>query len=198
MYPVDVTTGEAGARSRGLGWAGVVFFLKGVLLIPHFLILWALGTLAGVVAYVGFFVVAFTGELPQGLRDILLAVLRWQVRVGGWFVAFTDDYPPFAWDDVDYPVRFTVEDPPERSRGLAVAGIFFIKFLMLIPHFIVLWFLSIAAFFATWFGFLTIAFTGNSSQGIHNFLTGTTRWTMRATAWLYGLTDEYPPFQLAP
>ncbi len=198
MYPVDLTTGEAGPRSRGLGWAGVIFFLKGVLLIPHILILYVLGALANVVAYVGYFIVAFTGQLPEGLRDILVAVMRWQVRTIGWFAALTDEYPPFAWEEVDYPIRLTVEDPPERSRGLAVAGIFLpIKILMLLPHLIVLWVLSIGAFFAVWFGFLMIAFTGESSEGIHNFLTGLGRWAMRTTAWLQGLTDEYPPFQLS-
>ena len=68
---------------------------------------------------------------------------------------------------------------------------------MLLPHLIVLWFLSIGTFFAVWFGFIQIAFTGKSSEGIHNFLTGMARWTTRATAWLHGLTDEYPPFQLS-
>ncbi len=116
MYPVDLSTGQAGERSRGLGWAGVIFFFKGFLLIPHFIILWALGALANVVAYVGFFVVAFTGELPQGLRDILVAVMRWQARVWGWFGALTDEYPPFVWDDVEYPIRVTVDDPPGPRR----------------------------------------------------------------------------------
>lgn len=198
MYPVDYSAVEAGDRSNGLGWAGVFFPIKVLLALPHLLIVNVLGSLANVVAYIGFFFVAFTGELPAGLRDILVAALRWQVRVWTWIGAISDEYPPFTLEEVDYPATLKVEDPEKRSTGLAVAGIFLpVKVLFLLPHLIVLSFVWIGAFFATWIGFFIIAFTGRSSPGIHDFLAGTIRWSVRAFAWLQGLTDEYPPFRLA-
>jgi len=198
MYPVNVTTGQAGERSRGYGWAGVFFVVKSLLALPHLIIINILRNLAFIVAYIGYFFVAFTGEMPPGLRNIMVAVMRWEVRTYGWIGALTDEYPPFVWEEDDYPVQLAVDDPETRSKGLAVAGIFLpIKFLLALPHLIVLAFLFIGAVFAAWFGFWKIGFTGQSSQGIHDFLTGTMRWSMRVTAWLYGLTDEYPPFQLS-
>jgi len=198
MYPVDFTAGQAGERSRGLGWAGVFFFIKALLALPHLIIVSILGRLAFVIAYIGFFFVGFTGKQPGELRSIMVAAMRWEARTYAWVGALTDLYPPFIWEEDDYPARLTVGDAPETpSRGLAWAGIFFIKVILLIPHLIVLAFVFIGLFFAAWFGFWKIAFTGESSPGVHRFLTGTIRWWMRAQAWLYGLTDEYPPFRLA-
>lgn len=198
MYPVNFTAGQAGERSRGLGWAGVFFFIKSLLALPHLIIINILGNLAFIVAYVGFFFVGFTGKMPDGLRSMLVATMRWSARTYAWMGALTDLYPPFVWEEDDYPARLTVGDAPETpSRGLAWAGIFFIKFILLIPHIIALALIFIGVFFAAWFGFFKIAFTGQSSQGTHDFITGSIRWAMRASAWLYGLTDEYPPFRLA-
>ena len=196
MYPIDFTAGEAGPRKRGLGWAGAIFFVKAILAIPHFLILSALGNLAFAAAYIGYFFVAFTGELPSGLRSMMVATMRWEVRTTAWLVALTDEYPPFEWEETDYPAKLTVAETTEPSKGWAVAGIFLLKFVALIPHLIVLMFVFIGAFFAAWYGFFKIAFTGESSAAVHDFLTGTTRWGVRISAWLFGLTDEYPPFQL--
>ena len=196
MYPINVTTGEAGARSQGLGWAGAVLFVKLLLALPHIIIVGILGRLALIVAYIGFFFVAFTDDLPPGLRKILVAIMRWEVRTYAWVAALTDEYPPFEWEEVDYPAQLTVEEPAERSKGMAWAGIFLVKFLLLIPHVIVLAFVAIGAFFAMWFNFFKIAFTGESSAAVHDFLTGTMRWGSRLEGWAYGLTDEYPPFRL--
>jgi hypothetical protein len=199
MYPINVTTGEAGARSKGLGWAGAIFMVvKMLLALPHLIIVSILGRLAAVVAYFGFFFVAFTGVLPGGLRDMLVAVMRWEVRTYAWVGALTDEYPPFVWEETDYVAKLSVEDPPQRSKGWAVAGIFLVKFLVLIPHLFVLAFVAVGAFFAMWFNFFKIAFTGESSPAVHDFLTGTIRWGSRVEGWIYGLTDEYPPFRLEP
>ncbi len=199
MYPINVTTGEPGARSKGLGWAGAIFMVAKMLLaLPHLIIVGILGRLAAIVAYIGFFFVAFTGELPPGLRDMLVAIMRWEVRTYAWVAALTDEYPPFEWEETDYVAKLSVEDPSQRSKGWAVAGIFLVKFLVLIPQLIVLVFVVVGAFFAMWFNFFKIAFTGESSAEVHDFLTGTMQWGSRVEAWAYGLTDEYPPFRLDP
>ena len=197
MYPIDFESGEAGERSAGLGWAGVFLFVKMLLALPHLIISNILSNLGAIVAYVGYFFVAFTGEMPAGLRDIMVVTMRWQARTWAWIDALTDEYPPFEWGEPDYPAKLTVGDNPEPSKGLAVAGIFLIKLLMIIPHLILLTFVIVGAFFAAWFNFFKIAFTGESSQAVHEFLTGTIRWALRVNGWAYGLTDEYPPFRLA-
>ena len=74
-----------------------------------------------------------------------------------------------------------------------------VKWLLAIPHYIVLFFLEIGAFFAvivTWFAIL---FTGRYPRGIFDFVEGVFRWHNRVAAYAFVLvTDRYPPFRLAP
>ena len=97
-----------------------------------------------------------------------------------------------------YPVDVTVEyGDGERSRGLAVAGILLpIKLLMTLPHMIVLGIVYIGAFFAAWFGYWAIAFTGNLPPGIARFVHNTIGWSTRISAWIASMRDEYPAFAL--
>jgi len=95
-----------------------------------------------------------------------------------------------------YPIEVTAEIPPRSSRLLAVTGILFIKAILLLPHFIVLWFLQIAAFLVAWIGYWIILFTGRFPEGLHGFTTGVLRWYVRINGWLFSLTDQYPPFTL--
>jgi Domain of unknown function (DUF4389) len=68
---------------------------KWFLAIPHYFVLIALaiGALCAVVG--GFFAVVFTGEYPLGLRDFLVNVYRYGLRVEAYVGLLTDQYPPF-------------------------------------------------------------------------------------------------------
>jgi hypothetical protein len=66
-----------------------------ILVIPHVIVLVLLGIAAAVVALIGFFAVLFTGRWPTGLRDFVLNVYRWYLRVQTYFLLLTDEYPPF-------------------------------------------------------------------------------------------------------
>ncbi len=87
---------DDGSRSRGLALAGILYFIKGLMALPHLIIVGVLGYAAAIAAWVGFFIVAFTGKLPEGLHDFLVGVNRWNVRVYAWFAGLTDKYPPFS------------------------------------------------------------------------------------------------------
>lgn len=102
--------------------------------------------------------------------------------------------------DDKYPVQFSVDYPDKQSRMLALFSIpfFFIRCLLLIPQFIVIYFISLVAMLAVWFNFLAVLFTGHSSKGLHGFVVGTLRWSIRISSYMYGLTDKYPPFRLDP
>jgi hypothetical protein len=183
--------------NRGFAAAGAIFFLKGVLLIPHAIVLGVLGQLAWIVAYIGYWIVAFTGRYPDGIATILDIYLRWWTRSSGWFFGITDEYPPFETDPTGYAVEAVVPRNEAPSKGLAVAGIiFFAKALLAIPHFVALFFVFVGVLVMTWVGFLSVAFTGSLSTGIQDFQAGAAQWWVRVMSWLYGLTDEYPPFSL--
>mgnify|MGYP001823724175 CR=1 FL=1 len=184
--------------SRGLAVAGMLFFLpKAILLIPHAIILSVLGWLASIVAWIGFWIVAFTGRMPEGISSLLDMDLRWVTRTTGWFAGITDAYPPFETDPAGYAFDATTPQNENPSRGWAVAGItWVVKSLALFPHFIMLFILYIGVIFGVWFGFVQAAFTGRLSTAIQDYVAGTAQWYLRVMAWFYGLTDEYPPFSM--
>lgn len=66
-----------------------------ILVIPHVVVLVLLGIAAAVSALIGFFAVLFTGRWPVGLRDFVLNVQRYYLRVQTYFLLLTDTYPPF-------------------------------------------------------------------------------------------------------
>ena len=73
------------------------------------------------------------------------------------------------------------------------------KWLLAIPHWIVLGFLYIGAFFAVIAAWFAILFTGRYPRGLFDFVVGVGRWGNRVGAYAFLLvTDEYPPFRLAP
>jgi hypothetical protein len=71
-----------------------------------------------------------------------------------------------------------------------------IKWLLLVPHYIVLWLLGIATFVVVVIAFFAVLFTGRWPQGLRDFVVGYARWTTRVNAYFYFLTDAYPPFSL--
>lgn len=180
---------------RGLAASGIIF-LKVLLAIPHLLVLSALASLTNLLAYIGYWIVAFTGEMPQAVHRLLEINYGWNARAFAWLFGIVDVYPPFETDP-PFPAAFEVPKPENPSKGWALAGLLLIpKALAVLPHAIVLIFLAIAAVLAAWFGYIVTALTGRFPEAIQDFLAGVMQWVLRVTAWFSGLTDEYPPFSL--
>ena len=175
--------------SRGLAATGIIF-------VKWLLAVGVLNNVANLLAYIGFWIVAFTGEMPQATHRLLDISFNWSVRAYAWVFGLDDVYPPFETDPA-YSASIAVDEPTEPSRGWAVAGLLvFPKAFVLIPHFVVLAFLMIGGFFAMWFGYIVTAFTGRLPEGIQDFLAGIMQWVLRVMAFFSGLSDEYPPFRL--
>ena len=99
----------------------------------------------------------------------------------------TDNHEPQA-----YPlnIRGDLSSPPNR-------GLWLIKWILAIPHFIVLIVLSIVGFVLTIIAFFAILFTARYPRGIFNFNVGVSRWWWRVSFYAGVLgTDRYPPFSL--
>ncbi len=183
---------------RGLALAGAIFCVKAILLIPHLIIVGVLQYLAMAVAYVGFWITAFTGELPRGLQDLITMWLRWGARTYGWLAGITDEYPPFDPNPQAFPIDAHTPVNESPSKGWAVAGIFvFPKAICAIPHMFLLWFVMVAVVVVTWVGYVVTFFTGRFPTGMQDFIAGAMQWYTRVLSWFLGLTDEYPPFGVA-
>ena len=100
-----------------------------------------------------------------------------------------------AMNEGSYPVSLNGELDPNLSRWL-----WLVKWLLAIPHFVVLLFLWIAFLVSTIFAFFSILFTGRYPQGLFNFNVGVLRWNWRVAFYCLSVlgTDRYPPFSLKP
>jgi len=87
---------------------------------------------------------------------------------------------------------------PDAKEGLN-RWLPLIKWLLAIPHYIVLFFLWIGVIVVAIVAWFAILFTGRLPRGLFDYVVGVGRWTSRVTAYALILTtDEYPPFRLSP
>jgi hypothetical protein len=167
----------------------LLIFVKWLLLIPHFIILYFLQIIAGIVTFIAWFAILFTGRYPRGMWDFAVKIQIWIANVSSYFLLLRDEYPPFG--DSPYPVQFDLVYPERLSRGLI-----FIKWLLIIPHLFLLAFLGIAAYVVFILAWFAILITGRYPRGMFNFMVGLQRWGLRANLYTNLLTDRYPPFSL--
>ena len=191
-YPVQVDLESPLEVAR---WRPLVHWL---LAIPHIFVMQILGYVQFVLVIVAWFAILFTGNIPKGLFDFMAMIMRYQWRTYSYMYFMRESYPPFEFDALNIdpetdPARFSVAYPEGLSRLLI-----FVKWLLLIPHFIALFLVFIAGFFVGIASFFAVLFTGRWPEGMRRFLIGATRWSLRVNAYMFLMTDVYPPFSLEP
>jgi hypothetical protein len=199
VYPIQFEVRRDASQSRITNFPlGIGLFIRGILLIPHLIILYFLQLAAGIVYLIATVAILFTGRYPRGLFNFYVGYTRWTSNVYGYFFSAYDKYPPFSMDTQDFPLSFSAEYPETLSRLLnfPILGLF-IKFILLIPHLIIVAFLAIVAMIVLFIAQFAILFTGSFPEGMHKFMIGVGRWSTRVNAYAYALTDKYPPFSLS-
>ncbi len=212
-YPVRVDATLDPSLSRWL------WLVKWLLLIPHLIVLFFLWVAFVVVTVIAFFAILFTGRYPRSLFDFNVGVMRWSWRVHyyGYWALGTDRYPPFTLEDVpDFPAHLEVAYPQRLSRGLI-----FVKWLLAIPHYLVL---AVFVGGGLWLGTrggdtndgwddasnagwslvgllvliaaIVLLFTGRYPKPLYDFVMGMDRWALRVGPYAALMTDRYPPFRL--
>ena len=100
--------------------------------------------------------------------------------------------PPAGPPSPGYPAGLDIAYPTELNRWLPL-----VKWLLVIPHFFVLFFVAIGAFFVGIYAFFAVLFTGRWPRGAFDYMVGTLRWAYRVVAYYHLMVDAYPPFSLA-
>ena len=138
--------------------------------------------------------ILFRRKYPRWWFDWNRELLRFTNRVVAYLVLMDDRYPS---TDEEQSVHLEVAYPDARAslnRWLPL-----VKWLLAIPHFIVLVFLDIAGVAVVVVAWFAILFTGRYPRGLFDFVQGVIRWHNRVVAYALILaTDVYPPFQLRP
>ncbi|HEX5368675.1 MAG TPA: DUF4389 domain-containing protein [Dehalococcoidia bacterium] len=199
-YPVRFDVERPAEQSRLTNFPlGIGFFIRGILLIPHLVILYFFGIAANVIYLISTVAILFTGRYPRGLFNFYAGYMRWYAAVYSYLFHLYDKYPPFGTDPVEgFPMQLSIDYPPSSSRLLnfPILGLI-IKAILLIPHLVILFFLYLALFVVLFIATFAILFTGSFPAGMHRFVVGVGRWYNRVQAYLYALTDKYPPFGLS-
>jgi hypothetical protein len=149
---------------------------------------------AGGVLFLGpLLMIVFRRKYPRWWFDWNLELQRFTNRVVVYLALMDDRYPS---TDEEQAVHLDYAYPDaarELNRWLPL-----VKWLLAIPHFVVLIFLWIAGVVVVVLAWFTIVFTGRYPRGMFGFVEGVMRWSQRVLAYAFLLvTDSYPPFRLS-
>jgi hypothetical protein len=183
-YPVTLTVDYAERQSR---WKAV-FRLP--LAIPLILFVALLDFALYNVIWLLWIVILLRGRIPRWLFDFIVGVNRALARASAYFGLLTDQYPPF---DGDHPLRLDVRYPERTSRLQLVVW----KLIASVPHLIVIEVLQSVSLAVLPVAWIAIILSGRYPKGLHDLATGVLRWQQRVKAYLFSLTDEFPPYSLS-
>lgn len=147
----------------------------------------------GILFFGPLLMILFRQKYPRWWFDFNLQLTRFSTRVCAYLALMSDRYPSTDEEqsvhlDLDYP-----DVKQDLNRWLPL-----VKWFLAIPHYIVLFFLTIGAFFAVVLAWFAILFTGRYPRTLFRFVEGVMRWWLRVEAYAMLLTtDSYPPFRLA-
>jgi hypothetical protein len=183
-YPVTFEADYVERRSR------LSTFFRLILTIPLVIWLYFYAIAAGFALLFAWFAIVFTGHYPRGLYDFIAGYTRFITRVTAYGALLCDPYPSFGGSpDPAYPVRMEFA-PLERYDRLKTLFRIILAIPIVIVRYIVGLLLNIGAF-AAWF---VILFTGKMPRGLYDLMVFANSYTARSDAYIYLLTETYPPF----
>ncbi len=175
--------------------------LRILFVIPIFIVLALLtasyggdyGGAAGLVFLPTLLLIVFRRKYPRWWFNWNLELLRFTNRVFAYLLLLTDRFPS---TDEEQSVHLTIEYP-DAERNLH-RWLPLVKWLLALPHYVVLIFLLLATVVAVVIAWFAILLTARYPRGLFDFVVGVMRWGNRVQAYAFLLTtDRYPPFRLS-
>ena len=185
-YPATFEADYEEQRSR------LTTFFRLLLAIPLAIWAYVFGIVSFILVAIAWLVIVITGRFPDALYEFVSGYVRFLTRVIAYASLLADPYPSFGpGEDPHYPVRMTFAGPLEKySRAKT-----FFRAILAIPvavlRYVMQLLLEVGAF-AAWF---VIVFTGKMPRGLFDVMVLANSYIARSDAYLYLLTETYPPFQ---
>ncbi len=137
--------------------------------------------------------ILFRKKYPRWWFDWNLNLSQFLMRVAAYAFLLRDEYPSTDEEQAVH-LSFDYPDAQQLSRGLPI-----VKWLLAVPHWIVLFFLWIGATVCVIIAWFAVLFTGRYPRALFDYVVGVNRWTLRVQAYaILLITDRYPPFSLQP
>jgi hypothetical protein len=163
-----------------------------ILAIPVAIVLYVYGIVACIAIVIAWFAIVITGHYPKGLYDFVSGFTRFQARVTAYAALLCDPYPSFSGrPDPHYPVRMEFAGPLEHYSRLKTLFRIILVLPIVILRYVINLLLEVGAF-AAW---VVIVITGKLPRGLFDLMVLANSYTARSDAYLYLLTETYPPFQ---
>jgi hypothetical protein len=184
-YPVTFEADYVERRNR------LTAFFRLILAIPLIIWLYFYAIAAAIVLVISWFAIVITGQYPRGLYDFVAGYTRFITRVTAYGALLCDPYPAFGGSsDPAYPVRMEFQ-PLDRYNRLKTLFRIILAIPIAIVRYVVGILLQIGAV-AAWF---VILVTGKLPRGLYDLMAFANSYTARSDAYLYLLTETYPPFE---
>ena len=185
QYPVNLKIDYSETSNKSTA------FIRVVLIIPVVTILVLISSYAEALSLAVALMILFREKYPKWWFDWNLALSKFWFRIAAYGLLMRDEYP--STDD-DQSIQVDIPYPDVKkdlNRWMPL-----VKWILVIPHIIVLLFIFIAVVFCSVFAWFAVLLTGRYPKGVFDFVEGFLRWSLRVNAYVFLLTtDEYPPFR---
>jgi hypothetical protein len=185
-YPATFEADYVERRNR------LTVFFRLPLVIPVAIVLYVFGIIASFAILIAWFAIVISGRYPKGLYDFVAGFNRFLARVTGYAALLCDRYPPFGGADApDYPVRMRFAGPLEHYSRLKA----FFRIILAIPILVLRYVMNLLLEIGAVAAWVVILITGKLPRGLFDLLVLANSYTARSDAYLFLLTETYPPFQ---
>ncbi len=184
-YPVTFSVDYVEHRSR------LTTFFRLLLAIPIAIWIYIYGLFATVATVLAWFSLVIAARYPRPLYDFVAGYVRLLALTTAYTALLCDPYPPFVGRGDGYPVQMTFAGPLPRYSRLKALFRLILAIPLALLRYVMQLLLEVGAVFA-WF---VIVIAGKLPRGLFDMMVLANSYTARSDAYLFLLTETYPPFQ---
>ncbi len=166
-------------------------------MLPHFVVMLLYTTVSGIVGFINQIVVLTTGRCIEDFAQLTENTLRYWLYIQTCITGIVEDRPQYAGRErIDHQMQLTVTYPLKYSKIFAALRLSMIgMFVIMLPHIVMLLFITCLVPLVYIAGIICVIITGRWPNVLFQFLTMYFRYMARISAFMSGVTDEYPPFR---